>query len=426
MKKLKKLYRTSDEIDYFKVLSRVDFVELGNESYLSKVRSVLVDGLGLEEVLLRDGYLFINKAIGIKFYYGLNPFNKMLYLDLELTGHFFIVEGYFEKIDKIIKDTFLALGLLPKINRIDIRMDILSKNKSLRNCFYFFPKFFKKNDSVMTMKGKRSTRHLKANFSQYFNNQENLGVPTGFKVQTSRFSLSVYERLINLQDKLKKKRISQTYHDYYMKEYRGYRSVSRVELRLKQESCHLANILYFSNGSKYKKNKSLFIKKLKAFWANGHKVYDINKTTRERDCVNKVFSELFNLSDYKSIKEVRSELGVELGTGLFCTARTKKRGSSYYLKQLAKSLVNEGRSGDSVDYVLNELKESMSNLHKRENESFTRYEATLRFFNSSEDELRTIRDKILENNKKSDSLRQEVNLSRRYLNSHYEELLLSS
>ncbi len=421
MEKLKRFQVSLCEMDYLKVISKVDFIEIENEQFLNKVRSILIDEVGLDELLVKDGFLYRKKELGIKFYYGKNPLNRSLYLEMELSGHYFIIKDYYKKLDGLIERTFNKLGLIPKINRIDLRKDIMSKNKALRNCFRVFPKFFKKNDSVMMMKGKKTTRHLKAKFSQYFNNQQNLSVPTGFKVSTSRFVLTGYERLINLEEKLIKGKVTQAYYDYYMEVYKSFKSVSRIELTLKQESCALANLLFFKKGNKYKKNKRKFFNKLLSHWANGHTIYDVDQETGKKGKVNEVFSELFSLKDYTTIKETKEEIGVSAGIGLLSTSKVKKRDSEYYLRQLAKALVCEGKSKESLEYILNDLKTKMSTVHIGKKDELSNYEKTLQFLGTSEEELQCVRSEILENKVIGIQLIRDVEKKRRDLNSSYDE-----
>ena len=54
MEKLRRFQISPCEMDYLKVISKVDFIEIENEQFLNKVRSILIDEVGLDELICKS------------------------------------------------------------------------------------------------------------------------------------------------------------------------------------------------------------------------------------------------------------------------------------------------------------------------------------------------------------------------------------
>ena len=300
------------------------------------------------------------------------------------------LSGAYEATVELVYKITETFGLLGSIQRIDISQTFFAKDFSLQNPFTLIPDFLDKNTCKLIEKAK-SKRHFGPEYFPYFNHPTDSKKQTGFMAKRTKFRFKLYEKILQVIKAYREKRISKAYYDYWMNCFmeNEAKSASRFELSLLRESCNFASTLIF-NEKKFDEQE--LAKKVLAHFGKSHRIKDFDVKEQKYKEYNKFWDELFYISEYQSLKSIKEETNISPNLNSFKTSPTKKRAISSILKSLAKALVND--EVFNVDHITSDLLIEMKEYMKEEKKQLDQYQETLKFFGTSEEELKKIQSKI--------------------------------
>lgn len=335
-----KLSRSQLEIDYLRFVGKLVHFDSRNPNHRQTVLNYLDKHGFLQTKNGPDWVLYENKELGTRAFFSNYPMNnkmasRMPSLQFDFTGHFFIHENADLLCRKMIKYFTKKFGTLFKINRVDIRQDIY-------NAYYPFDYL---PDWTDHKKGHIWALRGNPTFTTYNNNFTSRA--TGLRIQTSRYNITSYNRMISLNKKFRNGEVSKRYFNYYKSIYKG-RHVQRLEIQLKQDACKLFSLLFFKKD--YDKDKLL--KYTISNFGRNHALKDfeygkpINKMP-----TNSTFSELFYLDQKDEVKNFKIEFHQKTGLRFSdVTFSDSGRNINEIVKMLARKICELSKGQKEVMY----------------------------------------------------------------------------
>lgn len=356
-------------LDWISIIGEIPHIFYDDPDVKTEIETKFYDW-GLAKLPKRDRLTFRSNIMGMEISLGKkrNSGNRYVKIEIQGKGCADSIEHTESKIKEVVEKVWSYLGVTtpPHATRIDIAVDVLGAKVT-----DIFPDLSKKRYALVSnsAKSKRPTLVL----SKHYSNTTDLSDQTGFTIKNSRFVVCVYDRILALNDKYEHQENGAAYCAYYNELYKGYDRVLRIETRASKELCDFFNMAFFTN----KKTLREILPEALAHFNHHHSFKDVvnNKPLEHLD-------RLYFSNQYKSIKTLKSELGLDLKIEkLFYNF-----GSSHYeirIKQLARSLVRSGKTSKEdlqavVHLLLLSINDSASDL-EGEIEAFKKTCAFLNF-----------------------------------------------